>query len=219
MAVSTKVVFGSDAELVANIEAMYKLATKEELFGGMAWYPIALSEADVVAREYRLPLLTVVGCIAATSPQTPWNRNIKIVRAMIVQYQNGLPLSGHTGDVIKKVRAILDGASYLTRAEIARIVMGKKGFKTLNFFYDILGIDGSVDNVHETVLGVTVDRWHASVAYGSWISTLLMPELKPALYTRIALATHIVAERHKLEARQLQAIVWVVIRRLNGIVD
>lgn len=201
---------------VDNIEAAYRLASKAELFGGLSWYTIALAECDSVAKDYGISLVQAVGVVAALSPQTGWDSNIPLARGCIVQYQNGLPITGHTGDALKKVRAILEAGPLASVDTIALLVWGapKSKFKTVNFFFDILGLDGS--HIHPAICGVTVDRWAVAVCVGRWLGTKEVPNLTESRYSLLASAYAEVARRHKMLPRQMQAITWETFRRIHG---
>lgn len=219
---ATKAIIPATVDAAAdNLETLYRLATQDEIFGGLAWYTIALGQADEIAQAYGIGILKVVGVIAAFSPQMPWSRNVLVARGAIAAWRNGLPVSGHTGAVLSKVRAILALPETATRKDIALIVWGapQKSFKTVNFFYDILGAGAQEDGLHDLIGTATIDRWAAAGCVGSYISTLEMPELNAARYATCASAYRVMAERHHMETRQMQAILWVTIRRLNGVVD
>lgn len=217
----TKATIPTTAVAVENLESLYRLALKDEIFGGMGWYTIALAECDKIAKEYGISLLQAVGVVAALSPQMPWKRNIPVARGCIVQFQNSLPMRGHTQSQMAKVRAILAAGPLATRLEIARMVWGTGDkFKTINFYYDILGVGPDADGLGRIAnCGVTIDRWAAAACVGQYINTIDMPNLNKVRYIACADAYIAMAARHNMEPAQMQAIIWVVIRRLNGVVD
>ena len=71
---------------------MYKLATPDEVKAGLDWYANAHTEALTIANRFEIPLTTVVGVIAALSPNNKWERNITNASDLIAAYLDGEPV-------------------------------------------------------------------------------------------------------------------------------
>lgn len=186
--------------LVANIEKVYAVADKQDVFEGLSWYAVALSDCAVVSHETQTDVRTVAAVVAALSPQIPWARNVKLARACIIAHASGLPLSGHTRNQLDKVRAILAGADH------ASTIKGKSGYKTASFYQNILGYGDAV----------TIDRHAIGVAHNTVYGDKV-PNLTEKEYNRVADAYRTVARAHGIDASQVQAITWLAWRRIKGI--
>lgn len=205
--------------MVANMQSVYTQAMRSEIFDGLTWYPTAYLEIVNMAARRNVHVNVAAAVVAATSPQMKWDRNVMVAEAMIVMWQAGLPIKGHTTDVTTKVAAILDSGS-IDPAVLVAIVMGKKGFKTGNFYLNLLQVRNleNVQHVHSSVLrGTTTDRFHVGIAYGRYFGDNV-PSMTAAQYNDISTATEIFAGKHGYSSEEAQAILWVIFRRLHGIV-
>ena len=71
-----------------EIVARFTLATTQEINLGCDWYPSAHKIARMISLRYSVPVSTVVGVIAALSPQNEWSRNIIDAEAMCKLHQS-----------------------------------------------------------------------------------------------------------------------------------
>lgn len=197
---------------VQNINAIFRLATPEEIRDGIMWYVEAQASAKRTAIRHDLPLNIVVGVIAAISPNNRWERNVSDANNLIDAY-----LSGKGPDDIKvscynamkaKAWSILD-AMPDTDDEIIAILNGQK---IVSFFCNIMGydtctIDGHALNIARGErVGLTTNKTN--------IGKKLYGELQTA-YAKAARRTK-VNGRH-LKAFELQAITWVAWKRIHSI--
>lgn len=183
-----------------NILACYDRAPASVKADGVAWYSDALDIAYAYASEFRIEVETAAGVIAALSPQSPWDRNVKDAHAL---------LAGE---------AIHVKPDSLTKAE--RIIAGEhpldvlRGNKVRAFYAAIMG-DHSV---------VVVDR-HAASCYAN--RKLSDAQVRPVfatsgkLYRRIAAAYRRAAREAGIAPCAMQAVAWVQWRqaRSNYVMD
>jgi hypothetical protein len=202
--------------MVDNIEYALKAATKDEVFSGIAWYPTALADAADIARKSGISVIKVAGIIAALSPQMPWTRNVKVADAFIVSVQNGLNPRGQTKNNTEKALRIFNGPDSVQA--VAAELLGVSGFKTANFFLNIVGTtgDGVSHKYAYTLMGATVDRFAIGIAYGVYFGNNV-PSMTAKQYAEIAQAYVIVAERHGYRPEEVQAITWLSFRRIHGV--
>lgn len=190
----------------SHILAVYFAANDAEISHGVRWYDAAHDAAQAIASRYGLPLTTVAGVIAALSPNNRWERNLIDADGICRLYAMGgrddaQQLKVCTYDSNKtKALTILDGAAPLS-------VLG--GLKVRAFYGCIMGADA-----------VCIDGHAFSIWKGERIPTTRTPKISPKLYKSIAAdykhaAQTINAIVHaSYSAAQLQAITWVVWRRL-----
>ena len=177
----------------ANLRAVLELATHEDWSAGTSWYNVAHEEARKLSDSYGLTVESAAGIIAALSPQTSWEENLRIADALCADRT----VSVHTADATRKALAILDGALPLT-------VLGGK--KVRSFYRNIL-------NPNRTG-PVTIDRHAAAILAGlstpEWNRTH-EKKLERKHFYRIATAIYrSAAHEYGLLPHQVQAISWLV---------
>ncbi len=74
---------------VRNILKLYRQATQEDTINGVEWYARAERMANAIAQDAGLPLPTVIGVMAALSPNYRWERNSRDAATMCQAWQNG----------------------------------------------------------------------------------------------------------------------------------
>lgn len=185
-----------------NIAKVLSLATEDERVQGRHWYEDAFSIAVTYAARYGVTQVQAVGVIAAISPGSEWSLNIRNAATLLDSHAKGevLPLVGSYGwRNVRKCEKIL--ATKWHHSEVRDIL---KGPKVSAFFSNILGIDDD---------SVTIDRHAKAAAMGRRLkddeTTVTAKQ-----YREIAAAYRNVAKHEGLEPKQLQAIVWVVWKRL-----
>lgn len=89
-------------QYVANIITVFQSASEEQEQAGRSWYPTAHRIADMMADG---DVETGAGLLAALSPQTPWDENVRLA---CDAYDTGRP-AGHFGDALSKATRILAG--------------------------------------------------------------------------------------------------------------
>ena len=190
---------------VRQILKVYKSATADEVKHGMKWYAIAKRDSTKVAKEFGISINTVVGVVAALSPNLGWGINIKAARILVECFANG----GAMDDVIvsaypqNKLKAwdMLEQKMVRKKAIMAKL----NGPKTTAFFANILGIDvvtvdGHAKNIHDGIRRVLKNNNVGVREYGI-----------------IANAYIEAAKAVGIKGFQMQAITWVAWRRQHNI--
>lgn len=188
MAVRQDVIDGYTDTILANYDA----ASAEDIAAGMAWYDRAERTMAAMARYYGVSRETAAGVVAALSPRIQWAPNLTAAERMLDAAGRGArePLvNGYTANRTKAWK-IANGAD-------PDAVLG--GPKVRAFFANLTG------DPHR----VTVDVWAArgaglAMPDGRTLSSRDMRELHTAYETA--------AQRRGVNARQLQAAVWVSTR-------
>lgn len=177
----------------ANLHEVLSLATEEDWAYGTVWYDTAHAAALQLSERYGLTIEAAAGIIAALSPQTSWEGNLRIADAQCADPQS----SHHTADATGKARRILQGEDPLT-------VLG--GRKVRSFYRNILN--------PSTTGPVTIDRHAAAILAGlstpEW-NTRYEKRLERKHFYRLATAIYRAAAReYGLLPHQVQAIAWLV---------
>lgn len=186
MPVPTKPSTRTHNRYVSNIVAVFNRATPDQIQRGKDWYRVAHDVALTLASD----AATGAGVIAAMSARTEWNDNIRrATRAL-----SGDTTSGHTRDVLNKVRAIIDG----TPPEAVLPMQLKTG----NFYLSIVDPDNEES--------VVIDRHAHDVAVGRKHRNDYDRGLSSkARYAMFADAYRKAAKRiGNVTPSQLQAITW-----------
>ena len=68
---------------VRNILKVYRRATSEDVANGLEWYDRAKRYASIISNLSGVNLNTVVGVMAALSPNNRWERNVKDTERMV----------------------------------------------------------------------------------------------------------------------------------------
>lgn len=189
-------------KLKSNLYKVYNQASPEERDQGLYWYQTAHDDAMQVAVKYGLSADTVAGVIAALSPGLQWGLNIAHARELIGAHMacKPLPMVGVYGKRnVSKAIAIIDGSKALD-------VLPLTGPKTRAFFSNIARPLVSED--------VTIDRHAKCAAYYMLKDRDKFSLVRVAEYKQLARAYSEVANEAGLLPNQLQAIVWVVWKRL-----
>jgi hypothetical protein len=177
--------------MIDNILEMYDLSTQWDKSEGMGWYPYARQECFDLAKRHEVDPRRVVWSVAALSPMLKWERNIAAAGAVL---RGAAKFQGVFSSNIEKAWHILWDTS-----DWERWLAGNK----VNCF--ARNIWGETDTV-------TIDTW----AWRIWAKSDLFaaPPNLEKLYWDIAADYREAARQVGLEARQLQAITWVTIRRI-----
>ncbi|AET72529.1 hypothetical protein SXGG_00032 [Synechococcus phage S-CBP42] len=193
---------------VTAILATYKLATIAEVIDGKAWYPRALQIAQQLAATYRVSLFTAAGVIAALSPRNKWDRNVLDAENLIAAFKAD-PASAATVKVCtftsnkRKALTILE-ANPIKADEVCQILSGPK---LQEFFSCIIGADNEV----------CIDG-HAFCIWNAHRTGLAdVPAIGVKLRRQIKADYIEAANEEGIAPAAMQAITWVVWRRLHGV--
>ncbi len=198
-----------------NIVKMYNKATKEEFENGLDWYPDTYNMArDMESNaDYQISTESIVGVIAALSPNNLWEKNKKDAQTVIDHTLKG----NYDLDDIKvstyntqkdKAKNIINGSDIETTLKPRK----NSGMKTLNFFKCIMGDTNAV----------CVDGHAFHIASNRVNALDKVPSLNEKNYNIIAneykLATEFINKKYNLNLipSQVQAITWVTYKRVNN---
>lgn len=190
-----------------HILAIYKLANPSEIQHGLTWYVNALTDCRNIANDLELPIHIVVGVVSALSPNNKWERNIVNAKDLCTAFINGNDMDSIKVSTYHKMKqkawSILEQMpSY---EETIEILNGKK---IVSFFRNINGDEQDI----------TIDG-HARNIYYNDKQGLTTPNtnIKKSEYKDIQKAYLRASRKLGIKAYELQAITWVVWRRIHGI--
>lgn len=197
----------SDVPSVANILAVYSMATADDIREGLAWYQTAHNWCKVQAGSNRPHLIARnAGIVAALSPMNAWGNN-KRKAALLISKRgkvkavkgepNGIGLSGNVAKAVK----IYNGAEPLDVL---------KGNKVRAFYETILNPQGDVIPV--------IDRHAFDIAVGERTSDKRRGILdRKGVYEQFANAYREAAKVAGIGSAQMQAVTWIAWRNIHGI--
>lgn len=125
------------------------------------WYYDANNFAKAVAKQHQISLIKVCGVISALSPSNEWNNNkIEAQRMIEIYLKDGdftseaftiTKFRTYGNNVAKAIQILdLDDSNFMLKEQVSDILFGKAGYKTRNFFHNILD--------PENEYKVTIDR-------------------------------------------------------------
>jgi len=197
---------------VENIINIYNMATPEEKRDGVVWYAVALSDCNRIAIDNGVPLHIVVGVCAALSPNNKWDRNIVNTSDMVQAFINGEDMDSFKVSTYHAMKRKAWGILEAMPDSDEEVMTMLNGQKIISFFRNIMGhdtctIDGHARNIAYGVReGLT-----GSISIGKKEYATLQDEyVKAGKKKRI--------NGRALKAFEMQAITWVVWRRIHGIV-
>lgn len=198
---------------VQNILSIYKLATPAEKAAGIAWYAEAHAAALQMSHDHGLHISTVIGVIAALSPNNKWERNVINADALIEAFMRGDAVESvkvstyHT--MRDKAWSVLVDQLYYSDEVQARL----NGQKIKSFYECIMGFsDGICIDGH--ALNIWRAERHSLTSDKTNIGKRLYAEIQ-ADYLQAA--ESVVYNSRNLTAYEMQAITWTVWRRVWGI--
>jgi hypothetical protein len=192
---------------VRNILKVYRMATDDDVRDGIEWYARAFREAVSISRRLSLPVPTIVGVMAALSPNNRWERNKVDAFNLCSAYVKGL-----TADDIKvstyhnmkaKAWTILEDRLVRDDDILARL----NGQKIRSFYSNIMGLDE-----------VTVDGHALNIARGYRVGlTDDATNIGVKMYRELQAAYVRAAKRAGVKPHEMQAITWTVWKRVHSI--
>ena len=194
-------------QYVRNILKVYRRATLDDTAHGVEWYDRAKRISDIIAKDTGLHINTVIGVMAALSPNNKWTINVRNTQDMCRAWINGGDLDDFKVSTYgnNKLKAwsmlednLIDDDDILTRLN---------GQKTRSFYSNIRGLDE-----------VTIDGHALNIARGVRINlTDDQTNIGKRLYRELQAAYVRAAKRVGIEPHELQAITWTTWRREHGI--
>ena len=192
---------------VRNILKVYRRATSEDVANGLEWYDRAKRYASIISNLSGVNLNTVVGVMAALSPNNRWERNVKDTERMVWAWVKGEDLTDFKVSCYNtmKVKAwsileddLTDDDAILTRLN---------GQKIRSFYSNIRGLDE-----------VTIDGHAYNIALGIRQGlTSDKTNMGKKLYRDMQSAYVQAAKRVGVKPHELQAITWTTWKREHGI--
>ncbi len=181
----------SDADMeryTRNIIRRYHDATDDQLARGQRWYQTAHDVAEMISGG---DVVAGAGVLAALSPQTSWDENVKRAARAFV---DGKP-SGHFGDALRKAARCMAGDDPATVLPMES--------KTGHFYRCIVD--------PETEDAVCIDRHAHDVAVGErWGDDADRGLSSKKRYAIIANAYREAARKLGVSPATVQAVTWVV---------
>ena len=192
---------------VRNILKTYRIATVSDVSDGVEWYDRAKRMAAWIAKETNIPEATVIGVMAALSPNNRWERNCKDALTMCQAW-----ISGDTTDDFKvscyntmkqKAWSILEDDLTTDDDILSRL----NGQKIRSFYSNIRGLDE-----------VTIDGHALNIARGKREGlTSDKTNMGKKQYRELQAAYVTAAKRVKVKPHELQAITWTTWKRIHNI--
>ena len=192
---------------VRNILKLYRQATHEDTSNGVEWYARAERMAKAIAKDAGLPLPTVIGVMAALSPNNRWERNCKDALAMCQAWVAGESMDSFKvscyNTMKQKAWAILD----LGLTDDEDILSHLNGQKIRSFYSNIRGLDE-----------VTIDGHALNIARGKREGlTSDKTNMGKREYRELQEAYVKAAKRVGVKPHVLQAITWTTWKRIHNI--
>ena len=192
---------------VRNILKTYRIATVSDVSDGVEWYDRAKRMAAWIAKETNIAETTVIGVMAALSPNNRWERNWKDALTMCQAW-----ISGDKTDDFKvscyntmkqKAWSILEDDLTTDEDILSRL----NGQKIRSFYSNIRGLDE-----------VTIDGHALNIARGKREGlTSDKTNMGKKQYRELQAAYVTAAKRVKVKPHELQAITWTTWKRIHNI--
>jgi len=171
-------------------------ASASEVKQGLNWYSEARGLCVQLAERYHVSISQVAQVISVLSPQKKWETNKLEVVALFNEVYNGIKPGFKyfaTRQAIEECKAII----------IGNFSIPAKRTKTYSFADNIADKESTE---------VTIDRHALRVAYDDKSATL--DKVSTKQYREAREAYRIVADQHGVKAYEVQAITWVVYKRI-----
>lgn len=195
------------AQHVRNILKVYRMATLDDIRNGVEWYARAKREATSISKRLGLPVKTVVGVMAALSPNNRWERNKVDAYNTCSAYVEGLSIDAFKVSTYNKMKekawSILSDGLQDDEDILARL----NGQKIRSFYSNIMGLDE-----------VTVDGHALNIARGVRVGlTDDATNIGVKLYRELQAAYVRAAKRAGIKPHEMQAVTWTVWKRVHNI--
>tara|TARA_R110000851_G_scaffold102666_2_gene219359 strand:+ start:1133 stop:1732 length:600 start_codon:yes stop_codon:yes gene_type:complete len=196
---------------IDNIIKVYKLATPEEKRDGVVWYANAYADCHRIALDLNVPVHIVTGVVAALSPNNKWERNVVNAHALIEGHLNG---DGIDDIRVSTYNAMKRKAWHLLEEmpDHEGVIDILNGQKIVSFYRNIMGDDTC-----------TVDGHAKNIYYGERHSltddktNVTKKEYKFISDAYVKAGKRVRVNGRSLKAFEIQAITWVVWRRVHNI--
>lgn len=190
-----------------NIQTVFAAATPNEHEHGLTWYQDAQDACQAMADKHQLPLVVVVGVVAALSPTNRWERNLVDADNMLECFVAGGYVEDTTPCTYKAMRdkawRILEGGVGQSIEAIAKTLNGPK---ITDFFLCIMGQDVCVIDGHAWCIANADRRTMQEV-----------PSIGKKLRKELQAAYSKAGKKHGMTAYQMQAATWVAWKRIHNV--
>ena len=196
---------------IENIISVYRMATPEEKRDGIVWYANAYADCKRIAVDCDVPIHIVVGVVAALSPNNKWDRNVTNARDLIEGYLNG----DHVENIkVSTYNAMKNKAWSILEVmpDNDNVITILNGQKITSFYRNIMGhdtctVDGHAKNIFYGVRhGLTDDKTNVGKR-----------EYREISQAYVDAGKKVRVNGRPLKAFEIQAITWVVWRRIHNI--
>lgn len=192
---------------VRNILKVYRRATKADIANGIYWYERAYDAAKDIAQYTNININTVVGVMAALSPNNKWERNVADCERMCVAWVNGDAMSDFKVSCYNTMKAKAWSILVDELSDNEDILTRLNGQKIRSFYSNIIGLDE-----------VTIDGHALNIALGKRQGlTTDATNMGKRQYKEMQLAYVKAAKRVKIKPHVLQAITWTTWKREHNI--
>ena len=192
---------------VRNILKLYRQASHDDTMNGIEWYARAERISKDIADKHKMPVNTVIGVMAALSPNNRWERNCKDADTMCGAWQNGDSLDDFKVSCYNTMKQkawsilqddLLDDEDILERLN---------GQKIRSFYSNIRGLEE-----------VTIDGHALNIARGTRESlTSDKTNMGKKQYKELQGSYIRAARRVGVKPHVLQAITWTTWKRIHNI--
>ena len=193
----------TDSELLYNLESWIQIANSyypDVVFEGKRWYADAQEFTRETAVRFNLEPYKVAAVVSALSPNNKWYRNKQDAYSVCRAFTEGLgpddvKVCTYTSNKIKAFE-ILAGETEITA----------KSPKTHAFAMNV----GLLSASH-----ITIDKWmiRAALVHEQEGVIPTVESCTAVQYRRLEKLTAQLAKKHNLKGYELQAIVWVMIKK------
>ena len=192
---------------VRNILKLYRQATQEDTANGVEWYARAERMAKAIAEDAGLPLPTVIGVMAALSPNNKWERNCKDAATMCQAWQKGEGMDSFKVSCYNTMKAKAWAILDLGLTDDEDILSHLNGQKIRSFYSNIRGLDE-----------VTIDGHALNIARGKREGlTSDKTNMGKREYRSMQEVYVRAAKRVNVKPHVLQAITWTTWKRIHNI--
>ena len=192
---------------VRNILKVYRRATTDDIANGVEWYSRAKRYSHAIADRTGIHVNTVIGVMAALSPNNKWERNVQDCERMCRAWVRGDELDDFKVSCYNTMKlkawSILDDD--LTSDD--EILDRLNGQKIRSFYSNIRGLDE-----------VTIDGHALNIALGVRQGlTTDKTNMSKKVYKQMQEVYVRAAKRVDIKPHGLQAITWTTWKRENKI--
>ena len=192
---------------IRNILKVYRRATADDVANGLEWYDRAKRYASIISNLSGVNLNTVVGVMAALSPNNKWERNVKDTERMVWAWVKGEDMTDFKVSCYNTMKAKAWSILEDDLTEDEDILTRLNGQKIRSFYSNTRGLDE-----------VTIDGHAYNIALGIRQGlTSDKTTMGKKVYRTMQAAYVKAAKRVGVKPHELQAITWTTWKREHNI--